>query len=117
MISQIFKNRVEKKDLFDFLDQVAITKTDTKYIFDNTSYKKACFLEILEPFLNNLKENYHTSKLFYIEKKPSYKMLSTIIRQICRLNGIYYKQEIKYAKSTYEIIYHIYLPDQIYVIN
>ena len=116
MLSQIFKYRVEIKMLFDFLDQTAVTKGDKKYKFDNTSYKKAVLLNLLDPFLNEIKKYYHTSKLFYVEKKKSYKMLSTIIRQICRLNGIYYKQEIKYAKSTYEIVYHIYFPDEIYSI-
>ena len=113
MISQIFKKRVDKQILFDFLNQVSL-KGATKYIFDNGSYKKAGLLNILEPFIEDLKPYYHISKLHYIEKKTSYKMLSTIIRQICRLNGIYYKQEIKYAKSTYEIVYHIYFPDEIH---
>jgi len=110
MISQIFKDRVEKELLFDFLDKVA-TKGDTKYIFDNTSYKRATFLDILKPFLDEVKPCYHVSKQVYVDKKHSFKMLSTIIRQICRLHGIYYKQEIKYAKSTYEIVYHIYFPN------
>jgi hypothetical protein len=113
MISQIFKQRVEKQFLFDFLDQVSL-KGATKYIFDNSSYKRSGLLNILEPFINDLKQYYHRSKLHYLEKKHSFKMLSTIVRQICRLNGIYYKQEIKYAKSTYEIVYHIYFPDEIH---
>ena len=113
MISQIFKNRVEKETLFEFLDLVA-SKKEIKYVFDNTCYKRAIYLELLQPFLDDIKECYHISKRFYVEKKPSYKMLSTILRQICRLNGIYYKQEIKYAKSTYEIVYHIYIPDKVH---
>ena len=113
MISQIFKQCVKKQILFEFLDQVSL-KGATKYIFDNSSYKRSGLLNILEPFINELKPYYHTSKLHYVEKKPSFKMLSTIIRQICRMNGIYYKQEIKYAKSTYEIVYHIYFPDEIH---
>lgn len=117
MLSQIFKKYIDKQILFDFLDKIAAQKFDTKYIFDNTSYKKAHLLEIFDSFIEEVKPYYHSSKLFYTEKKASYKMLSTIIRQICRLNGLYYKQEIKYAKSTYEIIYHIYLPDQIYTLK
>lgn len=115
MISQIFKKRVDKQLLFNFLNQVSL-KGATKYIFDNSSYKKAGLLNILEPFIEELKPFYHISKRHYLEKKLSYKMLSTIIRQICRLNGIYYKQEIKYAKSTYEIMYHIYFPDEFHTL-
>ena len=114
MISQIFKTRIDKEILFDFLDKVA-SKGEIKYIFDNNSYKRAIFLEILEPFIKEVKPHYHISKQIYVDKKPSFKMLSTIIRQICRLNGIYYKQEIKYAKSTYELVFHIYNPDDIFI--
>lgn len=114
MISQIFKTRVEREVLFELLDKISNKVNDTKYIFDNTSYKKAMFLEILSPFLEKIKLYYHVSKQIYVDKKPSFKMLSTIIRQICRLNGIYYKQQIKYSKSTYEIVYHIYIPDKIH---
>jgi hypothetical protein len=113
MISQIFKQRVEKEILFNFLDKIA-SKGETKYIFDNTSYKRSVFLDILKPFLDDVRPYYHVSKQAYVDKKHSFKMLSTIIRQICRLHGIYYKQEIKYAKSTYEIVYHIYFPDEIF---
>ena len=35
-------------------------------------------------------------------------MLTTIIRQICRLNNIFYKQNIIYRQSQYEIVYSIY---------
>lgn len=115
MISQIFKERVEKEVLFSFLDQIAV-KGDTKYTFDNTSYKRAVYLNVLEPFFSLIRPCYHVSKQFYVDKKHSYKMLSTIIRQICRLHGIYYKQEIKYAKSTYEIVYYIYIPDSIHAL-
>ena len=69
MLSQIFKYRVDKQMLFDFLDQTAVAKGEKKYIFDNTSYKKAVYLELIDPFINDLKSYYHTSKLFYLEKK------------------------------------------------
>jgi len=107
MISQIFKTIVEKEVLMNFLDAVAL-KGSTKYTFDNTSYKRAVLMELLDPFLQTVRTHYHTSKTFYVDKKPSYKMLTTIIRQICRSHGLFYKQEIKYAKSTYEIQYTIY---------
>ena len=35
-------------------------------------------------------------------------MLTTVIRQICRLNNIFYKQNIIYRQSQYEIVYSIY---------
>lgn len=113
MISQIFKTRVNQDILFNFLDKVSNKHNDAKYIFDVTSYKRCIFLDIFDSFIESLKPYYHISKQFYLDKKSSFKMLSTIIRQICRLNGIYYKQEIKYSKSTYEIVYHIYIKSPI----
>ena len=115
MISQIFKSCVDREILFELLDKIAL-KGDIKYTFDNSSYKRANHLNILNEFLDIIKPHYHVSKQFYIDKKQSYKMLSTIVRQLCRLNGIFYKQEIKYAKSTYEIIYHIYYHDKIHTV-
>jgi hypothetical protein len=114
MISQIFKTPVDKETLFEFLDAVA-TKGVNKYIFDNSSYKRAVLMNKLDPFLEEVRPHYHMSKQFYIDKKSSFKMLTTIIRQIARLHGLFYKQDIRYAKSSYEIVYHIYTPDEMHV--
>lgn len=114
MISQIFKQHINKSILFNFLDKTAYKK-DTKYIFDNDCYKRANMLNVLDSFIDEIKPYYHNSKQHYTNKKKSYKMISTIIRQICRSNGIFYKQQIVYAKSTYDIKYHIYYDNNILV--
>ena len=106
-MSQIFKSNVDPKILFDLLEQICI-KTENKYVLDNTSYKKAGFLQLIDPFIENISHHYHLSKKYYVTRKRSYKMLTTIIRQICRLNNIYYKQNIIYRQSQYEIVYSIY---------
>ena len=106
-MSQIFKSSIEPHILFDFLEQICI-KTDQKYVLDNTSYKKAGFLQIIEKFIEDITPFYHISKKYYVTRKPSYKMLTTVIRQICRLNNIFYKQNIIYRQSQYEIVYSIY---------
>lgn len=109
-MSQIFKTPVDRQVLFDFLDKVAL-KMDNKYIVSNESYKKAVLNEDLNPFLENIKSHYFLSKKYYLERKPSYKNLATIIRQICRSNNIIYKQKIIYNKSNYQIIYSIFYKD------
>jgi hypothetical protein len=114
MISQIFKTFIDKQILFEFLDMVSSYRDDMKYKFDISSYKRAIHLDVLNNFIETVKPYYHLSKRVYVDKKQSYKMITTVIRQICRLNGIFYKQEIKYAKSSYEIVYHIYCPDKIH---
>ena len=60
-------------------------------------------------FIENCKTYYHKSKLKYLERKLVYKSFITIIRQICNANNIIYTSQIKYDKSTYDIIYYIYL--------
>lgn len=106
-MSQIFKSNIEPHILFDLLEKICI-KTDNKYVLDNASYKKATLLELIEPFVKTIKPHYHVSKQYYCNRKASYKMLTTIIRQISRSNNIFYKQNIIYRQSKYEIIYSIF---------
>ncbi len=108
-MSQIFRKKMDKSLLFDLLDQFAI-KTDKCYKLDNICFKKAKFQEgALNSFYDSLKEYYHISKLFYIERDRTYKNFITIVRQICKLLNIPYSSKIKYYKSTYDIYYFIYL--------
>ena len=107
MSSQIFKNQIPKKLLFDFLDKICI-KNKNYYILNKISYKKCEFLQLLDPFCSALLEFYHVSKQFYITRKQTYSSFVTIIRQICRLCNIDYISKIVYNKSNYDIVYNIY---------
>ena len=53
-MSQIFKEKINKSKLYDLLDQICF-KNETKYIFDNSSYKKANMQNLLEPFIESIK--------------------------------------------------------------
>ena len=112
MNSQIFKKQVPKELLYDLLNKICI-KNDKYYIFNKISYKKGDFLKLLEPFRTSLLDFYHISKQFYITRKLTYSSFVTIIRQICRLNNIDYISKIIYSKSSYDIIYNIYLDNPI----
>ena len=107
MSSQIFKNHVPNELLIKLFDDIAI-KTEKYYIFNNSSYKKGIFNNIIENFINQCRPYYHISKCKYLEKKLTYNSFVTIIRQICNFNNITYSSKIKYDKSTYDIIYFIY---------
>jgi len=108
MESQIFKKKIGSDNIFNFLDKLCI-KTSTYYIFNNCSYKKGTFFDdTIKIFLETIKEYYHKSKIKYLEKKHTYSTFTTIIRQLCNFNKIMYTTEIKYDKSTYEIIYYIF---------
>ena len=44
----------------------------------------------------------------YLDKKLTYNSFTTVLRQICNFNKVKYVSQIKYDKSTYDIVYYIY---------
>ena len=107
MSSQIFKVHVPNELLIKLLDDIAI-KSEKCYVLNNNSYKKGMFNDTITNFINECKPYYHLSKRKYLERKPTYNSFITIIRQICNFNKITYTSQIKYDKSSYNIIYNIY---------
>lgn len=108
MSSQIFKKNINNDTLFQLLDQISI-KTDKHYIIDNISYKKGIFNETIPIFLEECKPYYYLSKRkTYLERTLTYNSFITVIRQICNFNNITYTSQIKYDKSKYDIVYHVF---------
>lgn len=108
MQSQIFKNPIPNQLVIKLLDDIAV-KTDKCYVLNNNSYKKGVFNNLIVNFIEECKPYYHLSKRKYLEKKLTYNSFITIIRQICNFNRITYTSQIKYDKSTYDIMYYIYI--------
>ena len=107
MSIQIFKKNVPNDSLFALLDSICI-KTEKCYILTTTSYKKGVFNNKIQNFIEECKPYYHLSKQKYLERKLSYNSFTTLLRQICNFNKITHTSQIKYDKSTYDIIYYIY---------
>jgi len=107
MTSQIFKNAIPNQLLITLMDNIAI-KSEKCYVLNNNSYKKGVFNDYIVNFINECKPYYHLSKRKYLERKLTYNSFITIIRQICNFNKITYTSQIKYDKSTYDIVYYIY---------
>lgn len=107
MSTQIFKNSVPNELLFDLLDSICL-KNEKYYILTMESFKKGVYKEIIQHFFDDCKQYYHISKRKYLERKTSYNAFTTILRQICNFNKIIYTSQIKYDKSTYNIVYYIY---------
>ena len=107
MTSQIFKNNIPNELLIKLLDVIAI-KSDNCYVLNNNGYKKGMFNDSIIKFINDCKPYYHLSKRKYLERKLNYNSFITIIRQICNFNKITYTSQIKYDKSSYDIMYYIY---------
>ena len=106
MSSQIFKQAIPNEILFNFLENTSF-KTEKKYIFNKTAYKKGLVNNIIENFLISCIPYYFSSKKKYLERKISYNTL-TVLRQICNFNKITYTSQIKYDKSDYDIEYYIF---------
>ena len=69
---------------------------------------KGIYNTFIEDFIQVCLPYYHISKRKYLERKLTYNSFVTIIRQICNFNNITYTSQIKYNKSTYDIVYYIY---------
>ena len=107
MSFQIFKMSIPNELIIKLLDDIAI-KTDKYYIINNNVYKKGIFNQTIPTFINDCRPYYHLSKRKYLDRKLTYNAFITIIRQICNFNKITYTSQIKYDKSTYDIMYYIY---------
>lgn len=107
MSTQIFKNQVPNVLLFSLFDKICL-KNEKHYIFNSISFKKGTYTEDIQNFLNECKPYYHISKRKYLETKLTYNSFTTVLRQICNYNKITYTSQIKYDKSSYDILYYIY---------
>jgi hypothetical protein len=107
MTKQIFKAPVPNDYLFQFLDKICL-KTDKYYLVDMNSYRKMLFYSYNDELSETLKQYYHASKHFYLERKMTYNSFTTILRQICKHNSVCFTSQIKYNESKYNIDYLIY---------
>jgi len=107
MSTQIFKNQIPNNLLFDLLEKICL-KNEKHYTFNVGSFKKGVYSEDIQKFITLCSPYYHISKRKYLERKLTYNSFVTILRQICNFNQITYTSQIKYDKSTYNILYYIY---------
>ena len=107
MSTQIFKNQIPNNILFELLDKICL-KNEKHYIFNTISFKRGIYSEDIPNFFKLCIPYYHLSKRKYLEKKLTYNSFITVLRQICNYNKITYTSQIKYDKSTYDIVYYIF---------
>ncbi len=112
MSSQIFKNPIPIKILYDFLTLNGIVNIDN-IIVNDVVFKRSVYNGSIQTFMDSCKEYYHKSKMHYLEKKITYPVFTTVLRQICNIHKIKYTSQIKYNKSRYSIHYYIFF-DQAY---
>jgi hypothetical protein len=108
MSTQIFKQIIPNEIVYKLLDEICL-KNEKYYILNNDSFKKGMFKELIQTFIELCFPYYHISKRKYLNRKITYNTFTTILRQICNFNQIIYTSQIKYDKSTYDIVYNIYI--------
>lgn len=109
---QIFKYNIPCEFIISFFDDVCEYDQDKNlYVFNNHSFKRAKFKNVLEENLSFLNKFYHDSKKKYIQNAYTFKGLHTVIRQLCNYNKIKFEKKIQYMFGNYEIIYNIYMDE------
>jgi hypothetical protein len=108
MSTQIFKKNIPNELVFGLLDSICM-KNEKHYTFNMDAFKKGVFKESINQFILVCTPYYYLSKRKYLERKVTYNSFATILRQICNFNKITYTSQIKYDKSTYCIVYYIYI--------
>lgn len=107
MLKQIFKEQVPMNLLIDLLEKIC-TKTEKYYLVNVESYKRMVFHEYQSDFIDSIRNYYHKSKQFYIDRKLTYNSFTNIVRQICKSNDHNFSSKIKYNESKYNIEFFIY---------
>jgi hypothetical protein len=108
-MSQVFKKNIDKDIIIDFFKKFCQNEKKKEFIFSPISFKKAEYNNEIKNLIEKLKEYYHKSKQFYLNRQITYKNFLTIIRQVCNHLCIPYTSKILYNKSKYNIIYIIFL--------
>ena len=107
MSNQIIKTLIPNETVFSFL-QMNCIKNGNCFIFNTIAFKRGLYNESIKTFLGECDKHYHCSKKKYLDIKSNYSKFVTVLRQICKSNQLKYTSQIKYERSTYEIIYYIY---------
>ena len=112
-MSNIF---LKKPDLICVLNYIKNNSyiENNKYVIDYNIFKQSIYHNNIDEFLKYLRPYYYKSKQVYLERKINYKNYLTIIRQLCNFLKIKYDKIKKYSNSTYEIVYVIYVEQEIF---
>ena len=107
-MSHTFCKQMDVKILHELLERISYNKNGF-YLVDNNAYKKLVFYKLQFDFCDRLKEYYHKSKHYYLEREFNYKTFTTIIRQVCKFNSIQIASHVRYINSNYVNEYTIFI--------
>lgn len=113
MSKSLFIKDISNNILFSLLNKTCTCEDNKYYIWNKVSFKLASYHEYISKFCDEIRPYYHPKKQFYTERKMNYFKFMTIIRQICNANEIQYTSKFEYGKSDYEIVYYIFIPNNV----
>ena len=109
-ISQNIKSSLKKETIIKIIKDITSYDENKKvYIFSNVEYKRMCYHDKANEIIQILRPHYYESKQFYLDRKLTFKSFFSLLRQICKFNGIYVTSRVVYNRSEYTIIYTIKL--------
>ena len=104
--TQVFNKEVSLKCLYellkDILNKICMIDSNnesdiSQIVITKALFKRAEIHNLIQPFLESIKEHYYLSKQHYIDRQINYNKFITIIRQLCNVNDIKYVSTIVYS--------------------
>lgn len=99
MVSQIFKEIPDYKNLFSMLDSVC-SIYEKNFLITEINYKQLNHSNKLNDFYEYLRPYYYKSKVYYTNKN-TYTGFLTILRQLCKLFNIECSSKTVYGHGSY----------------
>lgn len=106
-LKYLFRSHIPIEYLYDVLEKICV-KNEKYYIIDFNSYRLLQFHDLYTDFSERIIQAYKPSKQKYVTRTLTYNSFVTIVRHICRINGIPFDTKFNYQYSLYNIDYYIY---------
>jgi len=106
-LKYLFRSHIPIDYLYDVLEKICVKK-EKYYIIDFNSYRLLQFHDLYTNFAERIIQAYKPSKQKYVTRTLTYNSFVTIVRHICRINGIPFDTKFNYQYSLYNIDYYIY---------
>ena len=106
-LKYLFRSHIPIDYLYDVLEKICVKK-EKYYIIDFNSYRLLQFHDLYTNFAEQIIQAYKPSKQKYVTRTLTYNSFVTIVRHICRINGIPFDTKFNYQYSLYNIDYYIY---------
>ena len=106
-LKYLFRSHIPIDYLYNVLEKICV-KNEKYYIIDFNSYRLLQFHDLYTDFAERIIQAYKPSKQKYVTRTLTYNSFVTIVRHICRINGIPFDTKFNYQYSLYNIDYYIY---------